>query len=135
MGQTLTNAVDRTHPNDLRARLDGIRTKPLKARIDPNSVDEKEILPVIRQTMSAVGLSGKAMALAAKVSESEISDALNNRENRRFDAEWLWRQDDLFVVTLLDNIKKARQLTEENARSVRAARIKELIGLLLEVAA
>ncbi len=130
-----TSAVG-TQPNDLlagsqdiRARLGEIRTKAVKAQIDPNA---KEILPVIRRAMAKTGLSQKAMALTARCAESELSEALNGRDGRRFDADWLWRQDDAFVVAFLDEVTATRGLTPENKDAIRRARIVELIGLLLQ---
>lgn len=125
-----TSAVT-TQPKDLRSRLDGVRTKTIKAQIDPNS---KEILPVIRRAMAKTGTSQKAFAIAARCTESELSEALNGREGRRFDADWLWRQDDAFVLAFLDEVTEARGLTPENKDAIRRHRIIELIELLLQVA-
>ena len=109
-----------------------IRATASKHRTEPK---RKEILPVIRRAASAVGLSQKAMAQSAECPESEISDALNDRENRRFDAEWLWRQDDAFLLRFVEEVMEARKLTPENVRAIRRKRIIELIELLLVEAA
>lgn len=136
MRSTVATSAVQTQPNDLlsdsddvRARLGAIRSKQAKAQIDPNL---KEILPVIRRAMGKTGLSQKAMAIAARCTESELSEALNGRDGRRFDADWIWRQDDTFVVAFLDEVTETRGLTPENRNAIRRARIVELIGLLLQ---
>lgn len=94
-------------------------------------MDQKEILSVIRRAMAECTLSQKAMALNAGCPESELSEALNGRDNRRFDAQWLWRQDDTFLLRFLELVMEVRELTPADARRVHIQRIKELIGLLL----
>lgn len=126
-----TSAVTR-QPNDLRSRLDGIRAKGGRIRIEPNALpSQKEILIIVRQTLAETGTSQKKFAKNAGCTESELSEAVNERENRRFDAEWLWKQDDAFLLKFLENVMDARQLTPERVNDVRRARIVELIDLLL----
>lgn len=129
MAITVAASSRQTQPKDLRTRLgDFGATSPL-GQIDPN---RKEILAIIRRAKDAVGLSQKAMAIAAGVSESELSEALHGRANRRFDAEWLWRQDDLFLLKFVELLMDARALTPENAAAVRRQRIVQLVELLLQ---
>jgi len=136
MPSTVASSAVPTQPKDLRerspevrARLAGIRAKDARVRIDPN---QKEVLGCIRRAMSTRGLSQKAFAITARCTESELSDALNGRDNRRFDVEWVWRQDDDFVIAFLDEVTAARGLTPENKSAVRRRRIIELIDLLLQ---
>lgn len=130
MSSSVPDHDARTQPNTLRARLDAIRPGSVKARIDPNSDQQKEILAVIKRTKSELQLSGKEMALSAGCAESELSDALNGKDNRRFDAEWLWRQSDMFLLKFIENLMEERKLTPEHAKEVRRRRIVELVDLL-----
>jgi hypothetical protein len=132
MASSVSRSDAPMQPNTLRTRLDALRPTSAKARIDPNVPDQKAILEVIKQTKSELCLSSKEMAIAAGISESEFSDALNGKDNRRFDAEWLWRQSDAFLIRFLDNVTEARQLTPEQVSTTRRKRIVELIDLLLQ---
>jgi hypothetical protein len=129
MKQSIATSTVTTQPNDLRSRLDEIRATKAHGQIEP-----KEILPVIRRAMAKTGTTQKAFALAARCTESELSEALNDRDGRRFDAEWIWRQDDAFLLVFLDEVTEARGLTPESKDAIRKQRIVELIGLLLQVA-
>jgi hypothetical protein len=90
------------------------------------------MLGCIRRAMGKTGTSGKVFALSAGIPESEFSEAINARPGRRFDVEWLWKQDDAFVVAVLDEVTETRGLTPENRNAIRRARIVELINLLLQ---
>jgi hypothetical protein len=109
--------------------LDGIRATKANGRIDPN---QREVLGCIRRAMARTGLSGKAFALTAEIPESELSDAINGKPGRRFDVEWLWKQEDTFVIAVLDEVTDARRLTPETKSAMRRQRIVELIDLLLQ---
>jgi hypothetical protein len=113
----------------VRTQLNSIRCQPAKVRIAANPTGNADLLPLIKQAAAETGLSQKAMALNADVGESVLSEALNGR--RHFAAEWWWAQPDTFLLKFLELVMEARQLTPENARAVRMARITELIGLLL----
>lgn len=123
----------RTQPNSHDQTLADIRATshaPVKVSEDFN---RSEILRLIQQCKADCGMSQKELALNASCRESEMSDGLAGA--RRFSAEWLWLQPDRFLLRFVELLMEARHLTPENARAVRAARIKELIGLLLEEAA
>jgi hypothetical protein len=119
----------RTPANSRRVSLEHVRATshpPVKA----SELDRREVLRLIQQTRLDTGMSQKELALNADVTESEMSEALSGA--RRFSAEWLWMQPDRFLLKFVDLLMDARHLTPENVRAVRASRIKELIGLLLE---
>ncbi len=137
MPQSLKQDAMRTQPNGLRERLDAIRPSSDKSQTDPNrsrETAERVMLALINRTRIAVGMSQKAMAITAGCSESELADAINGRERRRFDAEWLWRQDDVFLAKFIELLQEERRLTPENVSKVRRERLVELFGLLLEIA-
>lgn len=83
--------------------------------------------------MSESGLSQKAFAINARQPQSVISDALNSR--RHLSAEWIWLQENDFLVKFFALVSLARGLTAENAAAARRRRIVELIELLLVEAA
>lgn len=96
-------------------------------------VNQPEILALIRQALSDVGLKHEAAAAAAHVKPSQFSAALNGQGN--FGATWLWAQDDRFLLRLFELVMEARQLTPANQQAVRRRRIVELIDLLLSESA
>jgi len=91
-----------------------------------------EFVSLIRDAMKHAGMSQKEFALNAGAKESAVADGFNGVRN--FAADWLWNQPDRFWLGLRDRIEAAKGLTAEHAREVRAARIGELVKLLLEVA-
>ena len=86
----------------------------------------------MRRAMAKTSLSAKAFCLDAGCTESEFSEAINAKPGRRFEVDWLWRQDDAFVIAFLDEVTETRGLTPENKHAIRRARIVELINLLLQ---
>ena len=97
---------------------------PLKA------VKGREILALIRQAMAETDLKQGAAAAAAHVKESQFCSALNGSGN--FGVTWLWPQSDAFLLRFVELLIAARQLTPESARAARAAKIGELVRLLVE---
>lgn len=93
-------------------------------------VNGGEVLAIIRQALAETGLKQDAAAAAAHVKASQFSSALNGRGN--FGVTWLWAQPDAFLRRFVDLVIAARGLTPAAARSQRAARIGELVRLLVE---
>jgi predicted XRE-type DNA-binding protein len=123
-----------------RTQLNSIRGCQAKARIDANRPESSdridardEFVSLIRAAMKDADMSQKAFALNAGVPESVISDGFNGVRN--FAADWLWNQPALFWIRLRDRIDEAKQLSPENNKAIRAARIGELVKLLVEVGA
>jgi hypothetical protein len=134
MANTVATAATRRHSNDLRADLSKVRATsqpPVKAH--EVSADRSELLILIRDAARDCNLSQKALAINAGCTESELSDALSGRRN--FAATWIWNQPDTFLLRFVELITAARGLTPAAVREVRAARIAELVRLLLTEAA
>ena len=93
-------------------------------------VNGSEVLGLIRQTCAETGLKHQAAAAAARVKESQFSAALNGRGN--FAVTWLWAQPDAFLLRFVELLTTARGLTADSSRKQRAARIGELVTLLIE---
>jgi DNA-binding phage protein len=96
--------------------------------------DRAAVVALVREAMARVGLSQKAMAANAEIAESVLSDALAPHGTRHLAMAWLLDQDDEFLVVLLDRITVARGLTDQSRRDAKAARVSELVRLILEVA-
>jgi hypothetical protein len=96
-------------------------------------VNDREVLSIIRQAMAETGLKHQAAAATACVKESQFSSALNGTGN--FAATWLWARSDVVLLRFVELLISARQLTPAAARARRAARIGELVSLLLDEAA
>jgi len=124
---------------DVRTQLNSIRGRSAKARIDANRTEpsgriesREEFLSLIRGAMKDAGMSQKEFALNAGAVESSVADGFNGVRN--FAADWLWNQPPAFWLALRDRIEAAKGLTADREREVKAARIGELVRLLLEVA-
>lgn len=135
MAQSVAAAATRTRVNSLDTRLDNIPHHSARARIRVNPpAASPAFLEVIRQAMTDKGLTQKSLAITADVAESAVSDALKGMNGRSFSVEWLWAQDDAFVLYVFELAQKQRGFTTDGIRAVKIARIKELLGLILEVA-
>lgn len=110
--------------------LEEIPLRQAKVGIAGKSSDEREILILIRQAAHDVNLSSKEMAINAGVPPSHVSEGLGSGP-RNFAAMWLWAQPDRFLLRFFDLLMEARGLTPAAANQVRAARIAELVRLLI----
>jgi hypothetical protein len=93
-------------------------------------VNGRELLSIVRQAMVETATKQHAAAAAAQVKESQFSSALNGTGN--FGLTWLWAQSDAFLLRFVDLLIAARRLTPAATRARRAARIGELVTLLIE---
>lgn len=136
MPRSLSDPLVRTLAKPHRADLTDLRAGKANLRIDANSLENAEqkrgFLQLVRDAMREADLSQKAFAVDAQQSESVISEALSG--GRHLSADWLYAQNDGFLLALMKGIERARHLTPESKAALRANRISELIRLLLEVA-
>lgn len=123
MPATLDRTADLT-------QLDSIKPRPAKALINVDPHKNPEILRLIGEALRRVGLSQKEAAINAGVKEQQFSAALLGQGN--FGAMWLWAQPDTFWREFLGLIEQSRGLTPEASRAMKAARIAELVRLLVE---
>lgn len=82
--------------------------------------------------MRDLNRSAKAFAIDASCSEGDLSDALNGRDGRRFEAEWIWKQDDAFMRRFLDNASLARGLRPVDALAEDVRLLTDLFGQLVQ---
>src|ERR1051326_6814701 len=134
MQASLPVEPERMQANPHRGPLDGLRAGKANLRIDAKTVEniqEKgDVRQIARDAMRAIGLSQKAFAINAGQTESVISEALSGTRNLA--VEWVYAQEDAYLVEFIDGMERARQLTEEAKGSLRADRIAELVRLILD---
>lgn len=108
----------------------GVNSVHAALRAPADGVNGREVLSIIRQVLAEAGLKQEAAAAAAQVQPSQFSSALHGKGN--FAVTWLWAQSDAFLLRFVDLLIAARALTPAAARARRAARIAELVRLLVE---
>lgn len=113
--------------------LTGVNSVHATSHPQASGVKGRELLSIIRQAMAETDLKQQAAAAAADVKESQFSSALNGSGN--FGVTWLWAQSDAFLLRFVELLVAARRLTPAASRARRAARIGELVRLLIEDAA
>lgn len=105
-----------------------------KASIPINSAGESTLAPdavsLFFDTVAAIGMSDKEAAYTMAMDPAQLSRVKGGQARLPFDA--IWRLDARFWLAFRDRIDAAKQLTNENRRAVKRARIVEVIGLLLE---
>jgi hypothetical protein len=112
-----------------------VRTNSDTVRTDANSATETRAIDLVRAVMHDLRRSQKETALAAGCTESELSEALNGRQGRRFDAQWIWNQDDAFLRQFLDRVADARGLSPETALVAEVEIITALFGKIVALLA
>jgi hypothetical protein len=105
------------------ARIDANRS------VNPTKIDSREL---VRGLMADLQLSQKALAIQAECPASDLSNALQGKQ--RLEVDWLLNQEPIFVAMLLERVERAKGFTERSERELKAARIAELVRLLVEVA-
>lgn len=131
MATSISSSAARMPADPLRSDLSGLRAGSHMARMAVKDRRE-QVIELVREVMADTGTSQKALALQAGQPESVVCDALSPTGSRNLAAEWLLDQPDAFLLALLDKIRAARGLTEESRRAAKAARIGELVKLLVE---
>jgi hypothetical protein len=120
----MTQSVEKARPLTAVNSIHAMSHPPLGV------VNGRELLAIIRQALAETGVKQDAAAAAARVKESQFSSALNGRGN--FGVTWLWAQPDAFLLRFVELLIAARQLTPSASRARRAARVGELVRLLIE---
>jgi hypothetical protein len=125
--------------NSRDGRRFGIERRCAKASIAVNSraaVEPVEatddVTPLIFAAIADAGMSDKAAALSMGLDPAQLSRVKSGQSRLPVDA--LWRLPDTFWFAFRARIDEARQLSDDKERSVKIARIGELVRLLLEVA-
>lgn len=117
--------------------LNTLELKPAKASIainsegsGPNPAEPADPVSLFFETLAAVGLSDKEAAYTMAMDPAQLSRVRNGQARLPFDA--MWRLPDIFWLELRNRIETAKSLGAEHAHAIRAARIGELVRLLVE---
>jgi hypothetical protein len=110
-----------------------------KASIAINSSDESQetsladdALSLFFAALADVGMSDKEAAYTMAMDPAQLSRVKNGAARLPFDA--MWRLPSSFWIAFRARLDAAKHLTETHAREVKAARIGELVRLLVEIA-
>lgn len=87
---------------------------------------------LVFETLASIGMSDKEAAYTMAMDPAQLSRVKTGQARLPFDA--IWRLPDRFWAAFAARIGQEKGLTEESARSLKAARIGELVRLLVEVA-
>lgn len=142
MASSLATPTARTHANSVSAsagtlseRLDGISAKSARARITTNTAavtEEKRTgRQLVRDVMALLRRSQKAFALEAACPESDLSNALQDKQ--RFDIDWLLDQDNEFLLAWIEAVESSRQLTRRARMATKRAAAIRAIDLILDL--
>lgn len=130
MGSSLTNGQPSLPLKTL------VRT-PAKASIAVNrddssqfSAKDTEAIAIVFASIAAVGMSDKEAAYDMAMDPAQLSRIKSGQGRLPFDA--LWRLPDRFWSEFADRIEAAKGLGHADIKRIRAARISELVRLLVE---
>lgn len=117
--------------------LNTLELKPAKASIaiksgeNPiDSMDAADPVSLFFEAIAAIGMSDKEAAYTMAMDPAQLSRVKSKQARLPFDA--MWRLPAAFWIELRSRIEAAKGLSTEHARGVRAARIGELVKLLVE---
>jgi hypothetical protein len=106
----------------------GVNSRVVSAPIETPD----DVTGLVFAAIADAGLSDKAAALTMGLDPAQLSRAKSGQARLPVDA--LWRLPDAFWFAFRERVDAARQLSEDRQRDAKAARISELVRLLLEVA-
>jgi antitoxin component HigA of HigAB toxin-antitoxin module len=119
--------------------LQSLDLQMAKASIDVHSPESAaqpsasaDAVSLVVDTLRQIGMSDKEACYCMGFDPSQFSRVKEGRARLPLDA--LWRLPDRFWFAFRDRVDAARGLTRDNAKRIRAARIGELVSLLVEAA-
>jgi hypothetical protein len=132
MAATVPSRAASTHLNSIERRC-------AKASIDANRPPASapiacsdDAVSLVFDALAEIGMSEKEAAFEMGLDPADLS-RIKGRQ-RRLPIDALWRLPDRFWFAFRDRVDAARGLTRDNAKRIRAARIGELVSLLVEAA-
>jgi hypothetical protein len=127
---TVPSRTASTHLNSLAPR-------PAKASIAINRPQESAssdcsdtAVSLVFEALAEIGMADKEAAYAMAMDPAQLSRVKSGQARLPIDA--LWRLPDRFWFAFRGRVDAARHLTTDSARQARAARIGELVRLLVE---
>lgn len=130
MSRSLAKATDSMPLNSIEPRM-------AKASMDVNRAQTSldfdlgdQAVSLFFDTLAAIAMPEKEAAYQMALDPATLSRIKNRQQKLPFEA--MWRMPDRFWIEFSARINAAKALTAENANKVRAARIGELVRLLVE---
>ena len=121
---------------DRATRINSIPLEMAKSAIERNPIEESTLaddaVSLFFETLTEIGMSEKEAALTMQVQPSHLSRVKSGEARLPFEA--MWRLPNSFWFAFRYQIDVAKGLTAENQQAVRAARIAELVRLLIVAA-
>lgn len=121
------------------SRLDDLRPQMVRASVPVNSPINRDdptlhddAVSLFFAALADCGMSDKAAAYTMALDPAQLSRVKSRHARLPFDA--MWRLPSGFWLAFRARLDDAKQLTDAHARDVKAARIGELVKLLVEVA-
>jgi len=132
----MARTVSKPSPSTL---LSTVEPRMAKASIAVNSAESPNDFAFIAdpvslffETIAVIGMSEKEAAYTMAMDPAQLSRVKSGQARLPFDA--MWRLPATFWVELRNRIEMAKGLNPARVRELRAARIGELVKLLVEVA-
>ena len=116
---------------DLSAKDATIRMTSEVVRTDPNLSGKDALLALVDESRIRAGIARKEFAINAGIQESVLSEALNGTRGN-FAIHWLANQPKDFWAAFIKIVSVRFDINEEAQADLDAARIGELVGLLIK---
>lgn len=120
--------------------LNSVATRMAKSSIAVNRPETSaqmacapDVVSLVFESIAAVGMSDKEAAYAMAMDTAQLSRIKNGQGRMPVDA--IWRLPDLFWFEFRRRVDEQKHLSADSAKQARVARIRELVGLLVEEAA
>jgi hypothetical protein len=132
MATIVAKAQQSTHLNSIAPRMAKASIVVNRSEASAEIADSDAAVSLVFECIASVGMSDKEAAYTMAMDPAQLARVKTKQARLPIDA--LWRMPDAFWLEFRRRVDEAKGLSEEHARSVRAARIAELIRLLVEVA-
>lgn len=96
----------------------------------PDTFTEDDAVSLFFETLAEVGMTEKEAAYTMALDPGQLSRVKSRQARLPFDA--MWRLPATFWFAFRHQIEVAKHLNERNEKALRAARIGELVKLLIE---
>lgn len=140
MATKVSNAARSTEVQSMDARLDGMDLRMAKASMPVHSgenADEQtvsaDVVSLVVETLQSIGMSDKEACILMAFDQSQYSRVKRNEARLPIDA--LWRLPAHFWSEFARRAGEAKGITAVSERRAKAARIGELVRLLVEIGA
>lgn len=133
MASTLPRVRQSMPLNSLAPRMAKASIAIKSPELAAESVAADGVVSLVFECLAAVGMADKEAAYTMAMDPAQLSRIKNGQGRLPIDA--LWRLPDLFWFEFRRRVDERKHLTAESEKRARVARIRELVGLLVEEAA